>query len=101
MECESGAISNDMGSGEPAEIAIPVIEVQPEVLTAINSMIQSNQPTCLINNVTVQNGLTTNQVSACSCRLLLKLACQYSFPLPHLSFLRFEEWQCGYVVTDQ
>lgn len=55
-----GSIAEQSGR-EPADIAIPIIEVLPEVLTAINNMITSSQATCVINNVSIQNGLTTNQ----------------------------------------
>ena len=51
-------------SEQHSEISIPCIEVQPEVLTTINAMILGNHTQCVVNNITIQNGLTTNQVDS-------------------------------------
>ena len=68
--CQPGT-TTDLSNGEPADVAIPIIEVQPEVLSVINNMVATNQPTCSINNVVIQNGLTTNQVTITSAVLFL------------------------------
>lgn len=56
--CEPGPTVNDQ-DGEPPVISMPVIEV-PD-MQALDIMLQTNQSHCIINDVTVLNGLTTNQ----------------------------------------
>lgn len=60
MICERGQTTDI--NGDAGDISIPLIEVQPEVLTSINNMIVSNKTQCTVNNIVIQNGLTTQQV---------------------------------------
>ena len=53
---------------ERAQISIAIIEMQPEVMAALTSMITNTQSHCVVNNtVVIQNGLTTNQVGLLPC----------------------------------
>jgi hypothetical protein len=73
MVCQPG-VTTDLSNGEPGDVSIPVIEVPSETLAIINTMVATNQPTCTINNVAIQNGLTTNQVNISSDYSMLNFA---------------------------
>ena len=61
MTCGRGQFTDV--NGDAGSISIPQIEVQLEVLSSITNMIASNKTQCTVNNIVIQNGLTTQQVS--------------------------------------
>lgn len=61
-ECLEGTYTRT-GNGQSMTVTIPIIEMQPEVMSALSSMLSSGRTHCIVNNtVVIQNGLITSQV---------------------------------------
>ena len=58
-------ITTDEEDGSPATVTTTVIEMPFTVIQSFQTMIATNQAQIMVNNIIIQNGLTTNQVSLC------------------------------------